>query len=147
MLVSVLKLLQPANQSDDYYAPGYWSLVECQVGIICANMPAIYQLIKVWKPKLVSGTTRGATSRTSGLAATPDVKGSIVAGKFMPHDGTPRPRILNHTYSDSTEYLQWSKEMASQPYGNKETDEANTIELGTTRGSPSSQYIPPGQAF
>ena len=50
---------------DDYLAPGYWSVVELHVGIICASMPAINTLIKAYWPKLVSGTTLGGTKESS----------------------------------------------------------------------------------
>jgi hypothetical protein len=104
-----------------------------------ANMPAIYQLIKTWKPKLVSGTTRGTRSKSGGTAPTPDLKGSIVNGKFVASNMAPRLRTMPHERSSSEEYLQWSKEV-----------DANTIELGQTpRGtrSPESVSIPPGTAF
>lgn len=52
--------------ADDYLAPGWWSVVEVHVGIICASMPAVYGLIQLYLPKLVSGTTLGATKGSSG---------------------------------------------------------------------------------
>lgn len=55
------------DSTDDYLAPGYWSVVELHVGIICASMPAINSLIKVHWPKLVSGTTRGGTKDSGTL--------------------------------------------------------------------------------
>ncbi|KAK5952483.1 hypothetical protein OHC33_006526 [Knufia fluminis] len=55
------------NPTYDYLAPGYWSVVELHVGIICASMPAINSLIKVHWPKLVSGTTRGGTKDSGTL--------------------------------------------------------------------------------
>lgn len=129
-------------------------MVECQVGIICgkssqpkhdrlltiqANMPAIYQLIKIWKPKLVSGTSRGTKetrSKSRGTAPTPEIKGSIVNGKFS---GTPIIRTLTHERSDSTELLSWSKDV-----------DGNTIELAPTSKrslTPPMGPVPPGQAF
>ena len=53
--------------ADDYLAPGYWSVVELHVGIICASMPAIYGVIQLYWPKLVSGTSRAASKGSKNI--------------------------------------------------------------------------------
>ena len=61
---------------DDYLAPGWWSVVEVHVGIICASMPAVYGLIQMFLPKLVSGTKMGITKGSSGGNHSKGVSGS-----------------------------------------------------------------------
>ena len=104
-------------------------------------MPAIYQLVKAWKPKLVSGTSRGTGQTGSNLrkgGATPDLSGTLVQGKFAPTNSIPRIRTLQHERTDSTECLHWSKEV-----------DANTIELGdrSSSTSPYAKRYPVGQAL
>jgi len=63
-LVSILRLhtlVALLDASDFTYAvvsPGIWSVVEVNVGIICACMPGVFALLKVLFPNLIGSTDR-----------------------------------------------------------------------------------------
>jgi hypothetical protein len=82
---------------DDYLQPGYWSVVELNVCIICACMPAIYSLIKTFMPKLVSGTVQG-TYGTYGKTDPRSTNNS--AGRY-----TPRIDTFTHSTSKSSDFV------------------------------------------
>ena len=50
----------------DYVKIGYWSTIECHVGIICACLPAIRSLLRRVAPGAFGDTERGKTYGTYG---------------------------------------------------------------------------------
>ncbi|KAF9885756.1 hypothetical protein FE257_012338 [Aspergillus nanangensis] len=72
-LVSILRLesmihfASTQNLTWDYTAIGYWSTIECHVGIICACLPAIRALMRRVSPGVFGDTAVGtAPSKRSG---------------------------------------------------------------------------------
>ncbi|KAJ5288689.1 hypothetical protein N7478_001719 [Penicillium angulare] len=61
-LVSILRLnslihfASTTNLTWDYVTIGYWSTIECDVGVICACLPAIRSLLRRVSPKLFGDT-------------------------------------------------------------------------------------------
>ncbi|CAG8921591.1 unnamed protein product [Penicillium salamii] len=83
-LVSILRLnslihfASTTNLTWDYVSIGYWSTIECDVGVICACLPAIRSLLRRVAPGLFGDTThansyavnshsRGTGSRFDGV--------------------------------------------------------------------------------
>jgi hypothetical protein len=65
------------TRKGDYVSIGYWSTIECDVGVICACLPAIRSLLRRVAPKLFGDTenvksyglnshSRGTGSRLEG---------------------------------------------------------------------------------
>ncbi|KAG2415252.1 hypothetical protein HFD88_006443 [Aspergillus terreus] len=73
-LVSILRLeslihfASTQNLTWDYVPIGYWSTVECHVGIVCACLPAIRALLRRVSPSIFGDTaaTGGSSSRRYG---------------------------------------------------------------------------------
>lgn len=69
----------------DYVEIGYWSTIECHVGVVCACLPAIRSLLRRVFPTAfgdsTQGNSRGSMSRSAGTGSrldgkiTPKVKG------------------------------------------------------------------------
>ncbi|KAJ5548958.1 hypothetical protein N7513_006192 [Penicillium frequentans] len=77
-LKSLINFASTTNLTWDYVAIGYWSTIECDVGVICACLPAIRSLLRRVAPTLFGDTehvksyglsshqSRGAGSRFEG---------------------------------------------------------------------------------
>ncbi|CAI7631360.1 unnamed protein product [Penicillium glandicola] len=67
-LVSILRLnslihfAATTNLTWDYVAVGYWSTIECDVGVICACLPAIRSLLRRVSPTLFGDTAKSKSS-------------------------------------------------------------------------------------
>lgn len=85
------------NPTYDYVTLGYWSVLEVDVGIICACMPSIYQLLKVVWPKLVSRTNRGKSVPTEKTGRTESTS-----------PFSPKTSVLRHKTYD--EFESWEEE-------------------------------------
>ncbi|KAK1142066.1 hypothetical protein N8T08_008148 [Aspergillus melleus] len=72
-LQSLIKFSKSANISMDNNPAIYWSIVECDVAIICACMPCIPSLLKPLFPSCF-GNTRKYTSAEDGDATPPPVR-------------------------------------------------------------------------
>ncbi|KAJ5966241.1 hypothetical protein N7481_012955 [Penicillium waksmanii] len=57
------------NQTVGLYPLIYWSVIECQISILCACLPASRALIARWFPALLGGSSRETYARTYGSAA------------------------------------------------------------------------------
>ncbi|KAJ5754499.1 hypothetical protein N7533_004042 [Penicillium manginii] len=57
------------NQTLGLYPLIYWSVIECQISVLCACLPASRALIARWFPALLGGSTRETYGRTYGSAA------------------------------------------------------------------------------
>ncbi|KAJ5743631.1 hypothetical protein N7533_008501, partial [Penicillium manginii] len=78
-LVSILRLnslihfASTENLTWDYVAIGYWSTIECDVGVICACLPAIRSLLRRVSPKLFGDTEQaksyGMNSHSRGTGS------------------------------------------------------------------------------
>jgi hypothetical protein len=53
---------------EDYVTLGYWSSIELHVGIICACMPAIRQLLRNVFPSALGSTNIDSMPTTTGLS-------------------------------------------------------------------------------
>ncbi|CAG8876608.1 unnamed protein product [Penicillium nalgiovense] len=67
-LISILRLnslihfASTTNLTWDYVTVGYWSTIECDVGVICACLPAIRSLLRRVSPGLFGDTTKVKSS-------------------------------------------------------------------------------------
>ncbi|KAI2730773.1 hypothetical protein CBS147332_2625 [Penicillium roqueforti] len=67
-LVSILRLnslihfASTTNLTWDYVAIGYWSTIECDVGVICACLPAIRSLLRRISPRFFGDTEQAKSS-------------------------------------------------------------------------------------
>ncbi|KAJ5726071.1 uncharacterized protein N7483_007428 [Penicillium malachiteum] len=78
-LVSILRLnslihfASTTNLTWDYVSIGYWSTIECDVGVICACLPAIRSLLRRLSPGLFGDTENvksyGLNSQSRGTAS------------------------------------------------------------------------------
>ncbi|KAJ6031579.1 hypothetical protein N7540_002311 [Penicillium herquei] len=101
-LVSILRLnslinfASTTNLTWDYVSIGYWSTIECDVGVICACLPAIRSLLRRLSPALFGDTenvksyglnsqSRGTASRYEGpIYVHHDIQVKSNDGKFYP---------------------------------------------------------------
>ncbi|PKY08322.1 FAD/NAD(P)-binding domain-containing protein [Aspergillus campestris IBT 28561] len=65
-LESLIHFATTENLTWDYVKIGYWSTIECHVGIICACLPAIRSLLRRMAPRAFGDTERGKTYGTYG---------------------------------------------------------------------------------
>ncbi|KAJ5506007.1 hypothetical protein N7453_004964 [Penicillium expansum] len=99
-LVSILRLnslihfASTTNLTWDYVTVGYWSTIECDVGVICACLPAIRSLLRRVAPGLFGDTEKAKSSYAmnshsrgtgSQFAAVP-VQGNSYDRQFYPLD-------------------------------------------------------------
>ncbi|KKK16523.1 hypothetical protein ARAM_003075 [Aspergillus rambellii] len=95
-LVSILRLeslitfSNTQNLTWDYVTVGYWSTIECHVGVICACLPAIRALFRrVW-PRIFGDTTlaksKASLSRSLGTGSRTDGPGLVSSRPKHPDD-------------------------------------------------------------
>ncbi|KOS36487.1 hypothetical protein ACN38_g12766 [Penicillium nordicum] len=113
-LISILRLnslihfASTTNLTWDYVTVGYWSTIECHVGVICACLPAIRSLLRRVSPRLFGDTepvkssyamnshSRENGSRSAGIPA----QSKSAGREFYPLDevDTSDEARLHHPY-------------------------------------------------
>ncbi|KAI2898516.1 hypothetical protein CBS63078_7517 [Aspergillus niger] len=78
-LDSLINFASTDNVTWDYVTVGYWSTIECHVGVICACLPAIRSLLRTTAPKLFGDTS---LNKSSGMNSTSRGTGSRLEGAF-----------------------------------------------------------------
>ncbi|CDM36432.1 Extracellular membrane protein, CFEM domain [Penicillium roqueforti FM164] len=89
-LVSILRLnslihfASTTNLTWDYVAIGYWSTIECDVGVICACLPAIRSLLRRISPRFFGDTEQ---AKSSSYAMNSRSRGTSVPVQNKSSDG------------------------------------------------------------
>ncbi|XHG06240.1 hypothetical protein AWENTII_009445 [Aspergillus wentii] len=102
-LDSLIKFASTDNVTWDYVTVGYWSTIECHVGVICACLPAIRFLLRKAAPKLFGGTS---VNQSFGVNSTSRGTGSRLEGAIhvrSKHDDQDFLPLVDMDHSSQTE--------------------------------------------
>ncbi|KAL1999071.1 hypothetical protein VTN02DRAFT_5106 [Thermoascus thermophilus] len=86
-LSSLVEFANTQNVTWDYVPVGYWSTVECDVGVICACLPSIRSLLVQLFPRVFSGSTnQGTTGVKASLSRSTPAASRLDTSRFQNGD-------------------------------------------------------------
>jgi hypothetical protein len=103
-MLRLRSLVHFANTTDmtwDYLEASLWSVLECQVGIICACMPSIRLGMTRLFPKLLGSSVNSITKETYGNGATGTGTGRNRTGRHSVNAFNPNEISVQTTFKVS----------------------------------------------